>query len=232
MDLHMIKKDYYMILGVPRTESQRGIRAAFRELARRYHPERVGGRAMRFFQDIVNAYQVLSNTEKRKLYDQGLSHAEGGSRQRGDAIIIDVGLPAESTVPECVPLLRAFETVSPPFERLLVQVLRSFTHVEEAREESIATFNIQVLLSPDEAVHGGTGQVTIPVFYPCDACGGTGHDGFFSCLSCQAQGVIEEEEAIRIQIPPLVHDYSVIEAPVRGLGLHNICVRLYICVTP
>jgi len=73
----MMKKDYYMILGIPRTESPSGIRTAFHELVKRYHPERVGWQGARFFQDIVNAYQALSGPEKRHLYDQGLSHAKG-----------------------------------------------------------------------------------------------------------------------------------------------------------
>ncbi|MBI3303367.1 MAG: DnaJ domain-containing protein, partial [Deltaproteobacteria bacterium] len=49
----MLKKDYYLILGVSRTESPRGIRAAFRELAKRYHPERIGPQGTRFFQEIL-----------------------------------------------------------------------------------------------------------------------------------------------------------------------------------
>jgi DnaJ-domain-containing protein 1 len=45
----MRKKDYYLILGVSRTESPSGIRAAFRELANRYHPERIGPPGAHFF---------------------------------------------------------------------------------------------------------------------------------------------------------------------------------------
>jgi DnaJ-class molecular chaperone len=68
------------------------------------------------------------------------------------------------------------------------------------------------------------------VFYPCLACGGSGQDWLFSCSSCDGQRMIEEEERVRIQISPMVRDYTLIEVPVRGLGLHNLYLRLYIRV--
>ena len=42
----------------------------------------------------------------------------------------------------------------------------------------------------------------------------------------------EEEERVRIQIPPMVHDYTLREIPLRGLGIHNLYLRLYIRVMP
>lgn len=101
-----MKKDYYLTLGIPRTASLSSIRTAFHELVKRYHPERVGWQGARFFQDIVNAYQTLSGPEKRSLYDQGLSHAEGKNSVRGDVMVVDTGcriladVPTESPSPD------------------------------------------------------------------------------------------------------------------------------------
>jgi molecular chaperone DnaJ len=226
----MVRKDYYMILGVPRTESSGGIRAAFRELAKRYHPERVGVQGSRFLQEILYAYRALSDPDKRRLYDQGLSHAEGRPAYAGGTIIAEAGSPTASAVLATIPRLRRFETVCPPFEQMLEQVLRSFNRPGTLQEEPVRSFNVQVILSPEEAMRGGEAQITIPVFYPCPACGGSGRDWLFTCPSCQAQGLIEEEESVRVQIPPLVRDYTLMEIPVRGLGLHNIYLRLYIRV--
>lgn len=65
-------KDYYAILGVPRTATQAEIKKAFRRLARQYHPDRNPGdkAAEQRFKDINEAHEVLSDPEKRKLYDQ------------------------------------------------------------------------------------------------------------------------------------------------------------------
>jgi len=64
--------DYYEALGVPRTASQKDISAAFRKLARKYHPDLNAGNkeAERKFKEISEAHDVLSDTKKRKLYDE------------------------------------------------------------------------------------------------------------------------------------------------------------------
>ena len=226
----MTKKNYYLILGIQRTESQSGVRTAFRALAKRYHPERIGERGARFFQDILQAYRVLSDPEKRKLYDQGLSHAEGTQAEPRIRVIAEVDGRPLTTLPQPVSFLRNFETVSPPHEQMRAQVVRNFTRSSPPHEEPPQSFNVQLILSPEQALRGGMARITIPVFYPCPSCGGSGQDWLFSCPSCQAQGMLEEEETMRLPIPPMVQDYTLIETPVRGLGLHNMNVRLYIRV--
>ncbi len=226
----MLKKDYYLILGVSRTESPSGIRAAFRELAKRYHPERIGPQGTRFFQEILTAYQMLSNPEKRRHYDQGLSHAEGRAAGQAEPIIVGSESQPVPTVPEPIPLLRGFATVCPPFEEVLERVLRNFTCAGIPPEEPVKSFNVQVILSPEEATRGGLACVRVPVFYPCPECGGSGRDWLFPCPSCQEQGMLGEEETVRIHIPPMVSDYTLVEVPLRGLGIHNLYLRLYIRV--
>src|SRR5207247_5222414 len=72
-------KDLYSTLGVTRTESLRGIREAFRKLAKRYHPDHAGQRGTPKFQEILNAYTVLSDPEKRKRYNDSLARRSSES---------------------------------------------------------------------------------------------------------------------------------------------------------
>src|SRR5256885_11715357 len=66
------KQDYYELLGVPRKASAKDIRAAFRKLARKYHPDLNPGdkSAEEKFKQLQEAYDVLSDSKKRQMYDQ------------------------------------------------------------------------------------------------------------------------------------------------------------------
>src|SRR5690349_1675143 len=65
-------RDYYATLGLPRSASQADIKKAFRKLARQHHPDVNKGdsKAEQRFKEISEANEVLSDPEKRKLYDQ------------------------------------------------------------------------------------------------------------------------------------------------------------------
>jgi curved DNA-binding protein len=63
-------KDYYQILGVPRGASADEIKKAYRKLAHQYHPDKAGKENEAKFKEINEAYQVLSDPEKRRVYDQ------------------------------------------------------------------------------------------------------------------------------------------------------------------
>ena len=72
-------KDYYQTLGVARGASADEIKKAYRKLAHTHHPDKKGGDEAKF-KEINEAYQVLSNKEKRAQYDQfGETFAQGGS---------------------------------------------------------------------------------------------------------------------------------------------------------
>src|SRR5690348_12356643 len=76
----MQKKTYYKMLGISNTESPGGIRAAYRDLAKRLHPDVAGPGATQAFRDVNEAYAVLSDPELRRDYNDRLKRtAEGGS---------------------------------------------------------------------------------------------------------------------------------------------------------
>jgi DnaJ domain len=77
-------KDYYKILGVKRNANEKQIKKAYRKLALKWHPDKNDDKelATKKFAEISTAYEVLSDEEKRKVYDQfgedGLKHGGGG----------------------------------------------------------------------------------------------------------------------------------------------------------
>ena len=77
-------KDYYKTLGVARTSTEKEIKSAYRKLARQYHPDVNPGdkKVEQRFQEINEAYEVLSDAENRKKYDHlGADWKQGGQRR-------------------------------------------------------------------------------------------------------------------------------------------------------
>ena len=81
------KRDYYEILGISKNADEAAIKKAYRKLAKKYHPDTNAGdpQAKQKFEEVAEAYDVLSNPEKRKLYDQFGDVAFDGGTQKEEA---------------------------------------------------------------------------------------------------------------------------------------------------
>ena len=225
----MATKNYYMILGVSRQESTRGIQEAFRSLAKRHHPDRTGSQRTAAFQEMVEAYRVLSDPARRLLYNQGLQHAEGVPQGTPEPIATPFGLTPEPLIPEPVAALRGVRALHPAFASLGDRIRQRFSD-ETVRDTPLEGLDVGIVLSAQEAMTGGTLPVNIPVYYPCTACGGSGHTWRQVCSTCHGQALVQEQETLRVHIPPMVRDGTVLEAPIRGLGIHHFYVKLHIRV--
>jgi DnaJ-class molecular chaperone len=224
----MLRKSYYLTLGVPGNESAEGIREAFRDIVKRYHPDRVGSDRLRFFQDLVEAYHVLIDPDRRRDYDQGLFH--GNVRTSTECPPFFVGAGSQTTLPQAVPVLRTLSIRDAPFEAALALVSGSLTAAQPAAKEYCQGLNAEVTLSADEAARGGVLFLSVPSCSPCERCGGSGREGLFPCELCDGEGLIEETERVRVHVPPMVADGTVMNIPLRGLGVHNFYLRLQLRV--
>jgi molecular chaperone DnaJ len=227
----MARKDYYLILGVSRGENLRSIQEAFRELAKRYHPDRAGPQGTRRFQDVQEAYEVLSNPEKRKMYNHELEQEEIKTHSWSEPIFSRPPSRPEPLVPQPMSVLHDFETIRPSFEPLFERFLRNFTGEGIPKGERLEALNVEVTLSPEETARGVSVPVVVPVFYTCPECSGSGRDWLFPCVTCNAQGIIEKEKTVRVYIPRMAPDRTVIEVPIHGLGIHNFYLRLHIRIS-
>jgi curved DNA-binding protein CbpA len=235
-------KDYYFILGVPRTATERDILRAFRDLAKLYHPDRVGQQGTASFQDIVEAYEILSDPERRRHYNHSLSEyvdvipsapSVGSARAQPEPLVPEsrryrLYNRPEALVSEPMSILHDFGLMRPSFEALRDHFLQNFTGRGRPKAGGVASLTADIRLSPYEALQGVMVPVGIPVFVRCTGCGGSGRDWFSPCPSCRGQGLVETERTVNVRIPAQVRAGDVFEVPLRGFGIHNLFLRLHI----
>lgn len=169
-------KDYYNVLGVPRSADEEEIKKAYRRLAHQYHPDRPTGNETKF-KEINEAYQVLSNREKRTAYDRFGTVPEGGipgGFGGFEANFGDLGDLGE--------IFESFFGGTPWRERR--RTYHRGADLEYALEVTL-----------EEAFRGGRREISYRAPARCNACGGLGHDakaGTEKCATCAGRGEIRE----------------------------------------
>lgn len=186
----MAKRDYYEALGVARDASQEEIKRAYRRLAKQYHPDlnKDGGSTDKF-KEVAEAYEVLSDPEKRAQYDR-FGHV--GPEQGFDFDIRDFRRAREA-FDEFGFGRSAFDEI---FDLFFGEGLR--TSRTRARRKSRARrgedLEYRLQLSLEDVAFGTKLRITVPRYIPCERCGGQGVEPGTKvevCPSCNGTGQVE-----------------------------------------
>jgi DnaJ-class molecular chaperone len=209
-------KDYYQLLGIPRSASEKEIRAAFRRLARKYHPDLNPGqsKAAEQFVEINEAHEVLSNPETRGLYDRygdawKQAHQSGQQDPHG-------GFGPFRRRPE--------PSGSGDFD--LGDVLGQFfgrgpgsgTRRSRSGTQS-ATLEHQVELSLEEVHDGATRTIQFTRQVACGRCGGRRPGRGEICQICIGQGFTFQPVRGEVSIPAGVEDGARVRVKAGGQDL-------------
>jgi molecular chaperone DnaJ len=199
----MAGKDYYQILGVSRNASEKDIKQAYRRLARKHHPDLNPGdkSAEARFKEINAAYEVLSNSEKRKKYDQfgeQWEYADQFAKARGEGRVRwDFG--KGGTTFEYGDLGDIFSSMFGD------SGIGSRMSREPRRGQDIESL---IEVSLEGAYHGSTRVIQLQTEEPCTACGGTGRVGNRVCTMCSGAGMKVIPKRLEVKIPAGVRDGS------------------------
>jgi molecular chaperone DnaJ len=197
------RKDYYEILGVPRTATEKDLKAAYRKLARKHHPDVNPGdkSAEEKFKEISGAFAVLSDPEKRAKYDRGGHEAfePGFDPFQGSTIDFeDLGLGNLSDI----------------FELFGGGGRRRGSVRRTARGEDLA---LEMSLPFGDAMHGTTVEVSIPRAIACAQCGGRGQlANGGPCRVCRGGGRVTLNESVKVRIPAGIDDAERIRIAGKG----------------
>jgi molecular chaperone DnaJ len=176
------RPDYYKTLGVDRKASAEEIKKAYRRLARKYHPDtNKDPQAESRFKDIQEAYDVLSDPDKRKAYDRGGSIFAGANPFGGGGPAPDFGSFSD--------ILSGIFTGGSPGRGT-----RTRPQAERGRD-----LETEVSLSFGQAMKGAQVPVAVTTHAACPTCRGTGAEPGTSpmvCPVCQGRGVESEGQGL------------------------------------
>ncbi len=180
----MAKRDYYEVLGVDKNATPEELKKAYRKLALQYHPDRNPGdkEAEEKFKEAAEAYDVLSNPEKKARYDQfGMAGMEGAYGQGG------------------MNMNDIFSQFGDLFGDLFGGGFRSgFSGFggggTTRRVMRGSNLRIKVKLTLEEIDRGCEKKIKVSKYVPCKICGGSGAKGnsFETCSHCHGTGVVTE----------------------------------------
>ncbi len=183
----MTKRDYYEILEIEKGADGSTIKKAYRRMALKYHPDRNPGdkAAEEKFKEAAEAYEVLSDPQKRERYDR-FGHAgvsdNGGFGSGG-------GMTMEDIFRHFGDL---FGDTGNPFDSFFGGGRSSRGRAQGERGSNI---RIKIALSLEEIATGVTKKIKIRKDVPCDVCGGTGAKDASSvttCPTCRGSGYIKQ----------------------------------------
>lgn len=240
----METKDLYKVLGVSREASQEEIRRSYRKLAREHHPDanRDDKEAEERFKEIQHAYEILSNPEKRRQYDEGpRAFFSGGNAGQGAA-----GGARTADFSDLSDLFGGFGGLG--------DIFGASTRTRQTSRKG-QNITATVNLSFNDALNGVTTRVNVPVEEACGECRGTGaapgtsprtcpecggrgvrsrDQGFFAfsepcvrcggegtivekpCPTCSGRGRLRKARQVTVRIPAGAKDGMKIRVPGRG----------------
>lgn len=168
--------DYYEVLGVSKDASEDEIKRAYRKMSRKYHPDIAGAEFEDKFKEVNSAYEVLSDSQKRQMYDQGVDPNNPGASGFGGA--------------------SGFEGFSDVFGQFFGGGFgggASQGPIPRTQPGRDALTRLTIDLKT--AVFGGTANTVIHTYGLCQDCGGSGAEQNskpVTCPECHGQGFVQK----------------------------------------
>jgi DnaJ-class molecular chaperone len=220
-------KDYYAVLGVPKTAPEKDIKSAYRKLARKWHPDANPDNpkaAEEKFKEIQEAYEVLGDAEKRKKYDvlgsdwqraaQQAEQQRNYRERQGETVFNFGGFPPGGSAAES-----ATSGFSDFFDAFFSGVGgRRQANLRQRGQDLETTID----LSLHDAYNGGKKSISLQLEDLCPKCGGNGTTGNKICPQCHGTGRVLETKRFDVTIPKGVREGQRIRlAGQGGSGKHG-----------
>lgn len=222
-------KNYYIILGIPSYSSQKEVKAAYRRLAKEFHPDRYRHKSSPFL-TIQEAYSVLRDPVQRRTYDKVLRdnrqiqekqrYAEPMRGYRSETVepLIPRQEPrgrGDTTLPRS--FFSSVLSYNSLFDTLSSNINEHIRPIDEMGKELTAT----IALTPGQASNGGHVRLNVPIRLRCSGCNGRGSIGPYQCWKCSGAGLLRGEFPVVVSCPSGILDNQSFRLSLDRYGIHD-----------
>ena len=213
----MSRQDLYRILGVSAGAPPAEIKRAYRRIAFTVHPD-VGERPdPDRFREIHEAYEILSNPNRRRSYDVEIA-------VRRQPLSAE---PLRRTGP--ITIRDDFLTIRPSIEELLDHVGQNFFGYRNKSGGPLRRLEMEAILDAEEARFGCRVPFSVPSYISCPRCRGMG-EWWGLCPECYGRGLIESVRELILEIPPGASDGDRFEVDLGRVGIINLLLEVRVIV--
>ncbi len=202
-------KNYYFILGIPSNSTQNDIKAAYRRLAKEFHPDYYG-KNQAPFQVIHEAYSVLRDPKSRRSYDDSMQSSDRRRQTRHvEPVSCFYREEAEPLVPDDNTTIlgrmspqKSFHHFWSAFDSMYDdQYFGTFRDHRQQEDIPFKGITIEITLSPEQAQRGGNVRLNVPFQMRCPSCSRYEISRHYHCWRCNGAGVISGEKAVMLSYP-------------------------------
>ncbi len=233
-------KDYYKILGVDRKADAKALKSAYRKLARKYHPDVAKGKdTAGRFAEINEAYEVLSDPEKRQRYDSlGPDWQRFAQQPPGEGFRVEYGAGDGGNFSDFFRTIFGDFASRGPGARTrgagvdLGDLLGGFRQ-GGGRARAVRGEDVQaaVEITLEEAFAGARKSFTMEMDEPCPTCHGAGHVNGKPCATCHGGGWQRAQRTLDVKIPAGVRTGQRVRVAGEGADAAGGRGDLYLIVT-
>ncbi len=217
-------KDFYVVLQVTHNATPEEIHAAYRRRAQEVHPDKSGAGSEPFL-ELQEAYAVLSDPERRAAYDRASQRSIPVPRARTTAGPRRGAEPFRQAGPmnrfRDISLGQSFDTFEPSFDEVFERLWSNFDLLTRPKAERLESLTVDVPVSPDEAMAGGTVRILVPARIACPSCRGLGGLGWDLCWRCDGQGILTTERPLDVSYPAWLRRDYIVRIPLDDFGIRN-----------
>jgi molecular chaperone DnaJ len=200
-------RDYYDVLGVSPDAGADEIKRAYRQLARRYHPDISGDERASAFLEVARAYEVLNDPQRRRSYDARLLVGRAGGHPRADWLADEIAIDFPS----------------------VASVLDRMRHSFFGPAVS-ANLSAEIIVTPQEAFWGTVVPLGVPLRRTCPRCGGRGETWEECCTVCEGDGEVASLHQMQLRVPAGVHEGERFRFSVTPAGAPDTVVEVRVSI--